>query len=361
MPTALVPPPITTRPPLNFMPGSISADFLIRPVTSARWPSCSFTSVHHVLLAGEPEGRAADGGTRGGVGLPHVGGADHAPLDAAGDDHQERIVRHLWTVLLALRARQERGGGDDTGERDFDDHGSSSEQAIFTIARRAGPDYEGGGRRRIRNGRGPAERDPAEFWRAFRLLRGRACRSSSWRCCSPRAPQVIQQDPGAGRLGSDPARRRGEGGVVVPGGARDQPARCRALTGAGIAAHLLGRGDQADLLSEARRAGGPGLRAGVLRARPDRLQPGGPRSGDQVLRARRQARARAVRAVYQQLEAWKKEAALHGTFAARPAARFTVMFEGPAQQADRRARVGRARGRLRARRQGAEHLSRPRP
>ena len=39
------------------------------------------------------------------------------------------------------------------------------------------------------------------------------------------------------------------------------------------------------------------------------------------------------RAIYQQLEAWKKEAALHDTFAARPTARFTVMFEGPEQQA----------------------------
>ncbi len=37
--------------------------------------------------------------------------------------------------------------------------------------------------------------------------------------------------------------------------------------------------------------------------------------------------------IYQQLQAWKKEAELHNTFTATPTARFTVMFEGPEQQA----------------------------
>ena len=36
--------------------------------------------------------------------------------------------------------------------------------------------------------------------------------------------------------------------------------------------------------------------------------------------------------VFQQLEAWKKEAALHDSFASRPGIRFSVLFEGPAQQ-----------------------------
>jgi hypothetical protein len=47
------------------------------------------------------------------------------------------------------------------------------------------------------------------------------------------------------------------------------------------------------------------------------------------------------RRIAQQLEAWRKEAALHGRFAETPGVRFRVLFEGKAQQAlgDRVARV----------------------
>ena len=37
------------------------------------------------------------------------------------------------------------------------------------------------------------------------------------------------------------------------------------------------------------------------------------------------------RGVYQQLDAWKKEAALHDGFVSRPGVRFNLLFEGPAQ------------------------------
>ena len=66
------------------------------------------------------------------------------------------------------------------------------------------------------------------------------------------------------------------------------------------------------------------------------------------------------RGVYQQLDAWKKEAALHDGFVSRPGVRFNLLFEGPAQApiADKVSqvleasylRVGRALTRIRPRR-----------
>ena len=110
------------------------------------------------------------------------------------------------------------------------------------------------------------------------------------------------------------------------------PNDANALTGAGIAAHLTARDDEAiSYLKKALQADpefayasyvlgqiayGQGDLDLAIKSyeRVVKLQPGSPE-------------------IYQQLEAWKKEAALHGTFAARPTARFTVMFEGTAQQA----------------------------
>src|SRR2546426_2784387 len=104
-----------------------------------------------------------------------------------------------------------------------------------------------------------------------------------------------------------------------------------ALVGAALAAHLLGRDDQA--ISSLKRAveiapndahaayllGQIAYAAGdidlaiksyewVLKIAPGNAQ------------------------VFQQLQAWKNEAALHESFASRPGVRFNVLFEGPAQQ-----------------------------
>jgi tetratricopeptide (TPR) repeat protein len=110
------------------------------------------------------------------------------------------------------------------------------------------------------------------------------------------------------------------------------PRDVEGLTGAAMAAHLLGRDDEA--IRNFKRA---------IEIRPDfvyahfylgqiayaqgdldlaikswetvvKLQPGNPQ-------------------VYKQLQQWKKEAALHDTMNTRPTARFNVMFEGPEQQA----------------------------
>lgn len=146
------------------------------------------------------------------------------------------------------------------------------------------------------------------------------------------APQVVQQDPA--RAGWE-AIQRGDGEKAASSFRAvlaSDPANVEALTGAGIAAQLLGRFDQAiTYLKRAVQTDPTYVHASYVLGqvaysqgdidlaiksyeRVVKLAPGSPR-------------------VYQQLEAWKKEAALHGTFAARPTARFTVLFEGPEQQA----------------------------
>ena len=112
----------------------------------------------------------------------------------------------------------------------------------------------------------------------------------------------------------------------------DNPQNANALTGAGIAAQLLGRSDQAiSYLKRALQADPEFVHAAYVLGQVAYSQ------GDLDLAIKSYERvvklAPGSAATYQQLEAWKKEAALHGTFAARPTARFTVMFEGPEQQA----------------------------
>jgi tetratricopeptide (TPR) repeat protein len=145
------------------------------------------------------------------------------------------------------------------------------------------------------------------------------------------SPQVLPPD--SDRAGWE-AIQRGDGEKataafrqVLAVNSRD----VRALMGAGLAAHLLGRDDQA--VSSLKRA---------LQVEPGNVQASyllGPIAygqGDLDLAIKSFERVVKLRpgnpAIYQQLEAWKKEAALHDTFATRPGARFTVMFEGPAQQ-----------------------------
>jgi tetratricopeptide (TPR) repeat protein len=146
------------------------------------------------------------------------------------------------------------------------------------------------------------------------------------------APQSIQQDPA--RAGWD-AIQRGDGEKAAAAFRQmlaANPRDVRALTGAGIAAHLLGREDQA--ISSLKKA---------LQVEPDNVQalyllgPIAYGQGDLDLAIKSFERIVTVapgsRGIFQQLEAWKKEATLHGTFVARQGARFTVSFEGPSQQA----------------------------
>lgn len=146
------------------------------------------------------------------------------------------------------------------------------------------------------------------------------------------APQQSRQDPA--RAGWE-AIQTGDGekaAAVFRDILAAHPRDAGVLTGAGIAAHLLGEEDRA--IASLKKA---------IEEYPDNTTAlyvlGGIAYGQGDLDLAIKSLERVVKIapgspeVYQQLEAWKKEAALHETFAARPTARFTVMFEGPAQQA----------------------------
>jgi len=145
-------------------------------------------------------------------------------------------------------------------------------------------------------------------------------------------PQAVQQDPS--RAGWE-AIQRGDGAKAAASFRAvlaANPQDARALTGAALAAHLLGRDDEAvSSLKRALQVDAENVYASYILGQIAYSQ------GDIDLAIKSYERvvklAPGSPAVYQQLQAWKKEAALHETFTARPTARFTVMFEGPEQQA----------------------------
>jgi tetratricopeptide (TPR) repeat protein len=146
------------------------------------------------------------------------------------------------------------------------------------------------------------------------------------------APQATQEDPA--RAGWE-AIQRGDGDKAASAFRQvlaANPNDTRALTGAGIAAHLIGRDDQAvSSLKRALQADANNANAAYFLGQIAYSQ------GDLDLAIKSYERVVKIApgnpGIYQQLQAWKSEAALHDTFVARPGARFTVMFEGPAQQA----------------------------
>ncbi len=110
------------------------------------------------------------------------------------------------------------------------------------------------------------------------------------------------------------------------------PRDARTLVGAGIAAHLLGRDD--DAISSLKRA---------LDVQPDYayaayiLGQVAYEHGDLDLAIRSFETVVKLspgnREIYNQLQQWKKEAALHASFNERQDARFKILFEGPEQRA----------------------------
>jgi tetratricopeptide (TPR) repeat protein len=151
-------------------------------------------------------------------------------------------------------------------------------------------------------------------------------------CLLATGPQVLPQDPA--RAGWE-AIQKGDGekaAAAFRAQLAATPDDARALTGAALAAHLTGRDDQATtylkralqhdpnnvyasyVLGQLAYAQGDLSLAIASYERVVKISPGSPQ-------------------IYQQLEAWKKEAALHDTLATRPTARFNVMFEGTTQQA----------------------------
>lgn len=110
------------------------------------------------------------------------------------------------------------------------------------------------------------------------------------------------------------------------------PRDARTLAGAGLAAHLLGRDD--DAISSFKRA---------LELEPDfayaafLLAQVAYERGDLDLAIRSLEKvvklAPGDRGIYNQLQQWRKESALHAGFAERQDARFKILFEGPEQRA----------------------------
>lgn len=145
------------------------------------------------------------------------------------------------------------------------------------------------------------------------------------------SPQEIQRDPA--RTGWE-AIQQGDGEKAAAAFRQvlaEKPGDSRALMGAGIAAHLLGRDDQAVAsLTKSLQADGENAQAAYMLGQIAYSQ------GNLDLAIKSYERVVKIApgnpGIYQELQAWKKEAALHDTFAARPGARFTVMFEGPARQ-----------------------------
>jgi tetratricopeptide (TPR) repeat protein len=151
-------------------------------------------------------------------------------------------------------------------------------------------------------------------------------------CLLAATPQVSQPDPA--RAGWE-AIQRGDGEKAASAfraQLASNPNDARALTGAGIAAHLNGRDDQAlSYLKRALQADPDNVYAYYVQGQLAYAQ------GDLDLAIKSYERvvklAPGSPEIYKQLEAWKREAALHGTYDTRPTARFNVMFEGATQQA----------------------------
>lgn len=150
-------------------------------------------------------------------------------------------------------------------------------------------------------------------------------------CLLAMPAQVSQPDPA--RAGWE-AIQRGDGekaAAAFRAQLSTNPNDSRALTGAGIAAHLLANDDQAvSYLKRALQANPENAYASYVLGQIAYVQ------GDLDLAIKSYERVVKLSPgspeIYKQLEAWKKEAALHDTYSTRPTARFNVMFEGTTQQ-----------------------------
>lgn len=145
------------------------------------------------------------------------------------------------------------------------------------------------------------------------------------------APQVLPQDPM--RAGLE-ALQRGDGekaGAAFRAILVQNPDNEPAMVGAAIAAHMQQQDEDAvRMLKKALQIAPNDLSALAW------LGPLAYSQGDVDLAIKSYEKivtlAPGNQRIYQQLEDWKKEAALNSTFVASPTARFTVLFEGPRQQ-----------------------------
>jgi len=151
------------------------------------------------------------------------------------------------------------------------------------------------------------------------------------------AAASIGQQPSAAQLskaGWDALNsgRIREAAVAFDEALKASPQQAPALLGAGVAAHLLGREEHARrFLLDALKID-PSLTAAALLLGNVLYQAG---DIDGAIEVYQQALARAPEhpRLVEQLEAWRKEAALHGGFGRKLGDHFTVLFEGPAEAA----------------------------
>jgi tetratricopeptide (TPR) repeat protein len=111
-----------------------------------------------------------------------------------------------------------------------------------------------------------------------------------------------------------------------------RPTDPQLLLGAGVAAHLSGRADEArQALSDALRMDPSLTSASLLLG--EVLYRGGDLDGAILVYEQALANAPGNAQIARRLDAWRREAALHGRFGQRLGDHFTVMFEGPAESA----------------------------
>lgn len=113
---------------------------------------------------------------------------------------------------------------------------------------------------------------------------------------------------------------------------RISPQKASTLLGAGVAAHLLGREDDARLLLVGALRLDPSLTAASLLL-GHMIYQGGDIDGAIDIYQQALAGAPGHPRLTRQLEAWRKEAALHSGFGRKLGDHFTVLFEGPAESA----------------------------
>jgi hypothetical protein len=145
------------------------------------------------------------------------------------------------------------------------------------------------------------------------------------------APQVLPPDPSRTGWAAIDAGDGEKAASAFRTLLASNPNDLRALIGAGIAAHMTGRDDQAlSYLKHAVQVDPENTEANYILGQVAYAQ------GDLDLAIKSYERvAKKVpgnRGIAKQLEQWKKEAALHGSYATAPTARFNVMFEGATQQ-----------------------------
>jgi tetratricopeptide (TPR) repeat protein len=160
-----------------------------------------------------------------------------------------------------------------------------------------------------------------------------------WLLPTAAVPAQRPAQPDAARAGWDAlnAGRLQEAAAIFGDAVRRSPTPA-VLLGAALAAHLQQRHEEARQHLVAALKIDPALTAASLLL-GDVLHRQGDIDGAILIYEEALTHAPEQARIQKTLEAWRKESALHSTFGQRLSDHFTVLFEGPAEAARRRARV----------------------